>query len=867
MAIIPEKPSLDGLEAKWNARWQDQGIYRFDRSKTREEIYAIDTPPPTISGSLHLGTAFGYIQVDAIARFQRMRGREVFYPMGWDDNGLPTERRVQNYYGVRCDPSIPYEPDLVLTETGAAQGYRPISRPNFVELCQRLTAEFEHDFEQQWRTMGLSVDWSLTYATIDSQSRRIAQRAFLRNVRRGEAYATEAPTMWDVDFQTAVAQAEFEDRPTQAAYYRLAFPRVDGGDPVEIETTRPELLPSCVALVAHPDDDRYRALIGTHVHTPVFEVRVPVLAHHLADPDKGSGIAMICTFGDTTDVLWWRELTLPTRSVIRRDGRLQEETPDWLSGAGAQAWTKLAGEFPNQARRHILELLTEAGYLIGGPKPIIHEVKFYEKGERPLEIVTSRQWYLRNGARDAELREKLLRRGAQLRWYPDFMRLRYEHWVAGLNTDWLVSRQRYFGVPFPVWYPLNGAGEVRWDTPILPEEAILPIDPQTDVPPGYDEDQRGKPGGFIGDPDVMDTWATSSLTPQIAGGWGEDEDLFSRVFPTDLRPQGPEIIRTWLFSTLLRSELEHGVLPWRHATINGWILDPDRKKMSKSKDNVLTPMPLVTTYGADGLRYWACKGAPGTDTVADQSQMKVGRRLAVKILNAGNFVLGLSRTDETQPKGTQPEETLAEVTEGLDRAMLAQLATVIDEATAAFEGYHYHRALELAESFFWRFCDDYVELVKQRAYDEGPPSRSARAALSIAHSILLRLLAPFLPFVTEEVWSWWQSSSVHRAAWPRSEDLREAISDADPAVLDVVRSVLTEIRKAKSEQRRSQRSEVARLVVEDNAEQLAVLPVGERDLIRAGSVRELVLREATARRVTVELVPATDKVCGDHVRA
>jgi valyl-tRNA synthetase len=863
MAIIPEKPSLDGLEAKWNARWQDQGIYRFDRSKTREEIYAIDTPPPTISGSLHLGTAFGYIQVDAIARFQRMRGREVFYPMGWDDNGLPTERRVQNYYGVRCDPSIPYEPDLVLTETGAAQGYRPISRPNFVELCQRLTAEFEHDFEQQWRTMGLSVDWSLTYATIDSRSRRIAQRAFLRNVRRGEAYATEAPTMWDVDFQTAVAQAEFEDRPTQAAYYRLAFPRVDGGDPVEIETTRPELLPSCVALVAHPDDDRYPALIGTHVHTPVFGVGVPVLAHHLADPDKGSGIAMICTFGDTTDVLWWRELNLATRSVIRRDGRLQEETPDWLSGAGAQAWTKLAGTFPNQARRHVLELLTEAGQLIGGPKPIIHEVKFYEKGERPLEIVTSRQWYLRNGARDAELRERLLRRGAQLRWYPDFMRLRYEHWVAGLNTDWLVSRQRYFGVPFPVWYPLDGAGEVSWDTPILPEEAILPIDPQTDVPPGYEEDQRGKPGGFIGDPDVMDTWATSSLTPQIAGGWGEDEDLFSRVFPTDLRPQGPEIIRTWLFSTLLRSELEHGVLPWRHATINGWILDPDRKKMSKSKDNVLTPMPLVTTYGADGLRYWACKGAPGTDTVADPAQMKVGRRLAVKILNAGNFVLGLSRTDETQPEETQPEEPLAEVTEGLDRAMLAQLATVIDDATAAFEAYHYHRALELAESFFWRFCDDYVELVKQRAYDEGPAARSARAALSIAHSILLRLLAPFLPFVTEEVWSWWQSSSVHRAAWPRSEDLREAVADADPAVLDVVRSVLSEIRKAKSEQRRSQRSEVARLVVEDNAEQLAVLPVGERDLIRAGSVRELVLREATVRRVTVELVPATDEVPGN----
>jgi valyl-tRNA synthetase len=860
MAIIPEQPSLDGLEAKWDVRWQDEGTYRFDRSKTRDEIYAIDTPPPTISGSLHLGSAFGYIQVDAIARFQRMRGREIFYPMGWDDNGLPTERRVQNHYGVRCDPSVPYEPDLVVTE--ATKDYRPISRPNFVELCQHLTAEFERDFEQQWRSIGLSVDWSLTYTTIDARSRRVAQRAFLRNVSRGEAYAIEAPTMWDVDFQTAVAQAEFEDRPTQAAYHRLAFPRINGGAPVEIETTRPELLPSCVALVAHPDDDRFRELIGTDVSTPVFGVRVPVVAHPLADPEKGSGIAMICTFGDTTDVVWWRELNLATRSVIRRDGRFQEETPGWLHGAGAQAWTKLAGTFPKQARRHVIELLTESGHVIGDPKPITHEVKFYEKGERPLEIVTSRQWYIRNGARDAQLRETLLRRGRELRWHPDFMRLRYEHWVEGLNTDWLVSRQRYFGVPFPVWYPLDSAGEALWDAPILPEEALLPIDPQADVPPGYAEDQRGKPDGFIGDPDVMDTWATSSLTPQIAGGWEDDEDLFSRVFPTDLRPQGPEIIRTWLFSTLLRSELEHGVPPWRHTTINGWILDPDRKKMSKSKGNVLTPMPLVNTYGADGFRYWSCKSAPGTDTAADRAQMKVGRRLAVKILNAGKFVLGLGRHDETRH-----HETLADVTEGLDRAMLAQLATVIDDATTAFDRYHYHRALELTESFFWRFCDDYVELVKQRAYDEGPAARSAQAALSIAHSILLRMFAPFLPFVTEEVWSWWQTGSVHRAPWPRSDELREAVNDADPSVLDVVRSVLAEIRKAKSEQRRSQRSAVARLVVEDSAEQLAVLPVGETDLIRAGSVRELVLREAPARTVTVELAPATDEVRGNHVPA
>lgn len=847
MPTIPEKPSPDGLEAKWNAIWQQEQTYRFDRSKTRGEIYAVDTPPPTISGFLHLGTAFGYVQVDAVARFQRMRGREVFYPMGWDDNGLPTERRVQNHFGVRCNPMLPYDPDLVVTEE--PEGQRHVSRPNFVELCHRLTAELEHDFEEQWRTMGLSVDWSLTYATIDDRSRRVAQRGFLHNLHRGEAYASEAPTMWDVDFQTAVAQAEVEDRSVQGAYYRLAFARAGGGAPVEIETTRPELLASCVALVVHPDDDRYRALVGTEVIIPLFGVRVQVMAHRLAEPEKGSGVAMICTFGDTTDVVWWRELNLPTRSIIRRDGRFQEETPNWLGDAGAKVWRELAGKSSTQARRRIVELLAASGHLVGDPRPITHEVKFYEKGDRPLEIVTSRQWYIRNGARDPGLRETLIRRGRELNWHPDFMRRRYEHWVEGLNTDWLISRQRYFGVPFPVWHPLDGGGEVRWDAPILADESMLPVDPQVDVPPGYDEPQRGKPDGFIGDPDVMDTWATSSLTPQIIGGWEDDDDLFSRVFPCDLRPQGPEIIRTWLFSTLLRSELEHGVLPWKHVTINGWILDPDRKKMSKSKGNVLTPMPLVQTYGADGFRYWSCKSAPGADTAVDQAQMRVGRRLAIKILNAAKFVLGLGAYDGT----------LADVTEDLDRALLAQLAAVVDDATAAFDNYDYHRTLERTESFFWRFCDDYIELVKQRAYGEDPGARSAQAALSIAQSIMLRLFAPFLPFVTEEVWSWWQTGSIHRAPWPQSSELREAASGVDPTVLDVVSSVLVEVRKAKSEGRRSQRSGVARLVVEDSPERLAALQVGETDLRRAGTIRELVLQEAPARAVTVELAPETER--------
>ena len=847
MAIIPEKPSLDGLELKWGARWQQLGTYAFDRSKPREAIYSIDTPPPTISGFLHLGTAFGYIQVDAIARFHRMRGQEVFYPMGWDDNGLPTERRVQNHYGVRCDPTVPYDPALVVTPARKGTPEQVISRRNFVALCHRLTGEFEESFEQQWRTMGLSVDWSLTYATIGDRARRVAQAAFLRNLARGEAYAAEAPSMWDVDFGTAVAQAEFEDREVHGAFHRIAFTRVEDGSPVVVETTRPELLPSCVALVAHPDDSRYQALFGSEVVSPLFGVAVPVISHKLAEPDKGSGIAMICTFGDSTDVVWWRELGLPLRSVIQRDGRFQQEVPAWLAGGGAAAYAELAGRTSVQARRRVAELLREAGSLLGDPRPVTHQVKFYEKGERPLEIVTSRQWYIRNGARDPGLRDALIGAGRELRWHPDFMRMRYEHWVEGLNTDWLISRQRYFGVPFPVWYRVGPDGETRWDELILPDESALPVDPQSDVPPGYTEDLRGVPGGFAGDPDVMDTWATSSLTPQIAGGWATDPDLFERVYPMDLRPQGPEIIRTWLFSTVLRAHLEHGGLPWQHTTINGWILDPDRKKMSKSKDNVLTPMPLVEQFGADGLRYWACRAAPGTDTAADQAQMRVGRRLAVKILNASKFVLGLG----SGPGG--PGAT--EITEELDRAMLRQLAVVIEEATESFAGYSYHRALERAEVFFWRFCDDYLELVKTRAYEGGAPGRSAQAALSAALSVLLRLFAPFLPFVTEEVWSWWQEGSVHRAPWPSPAELPGGLEDADPAVLDVASSVLADIRKVKSQERRSQRSEVTSVTVGDLPERAAALRLAQADLRQAGTVTELTIRDAASYEIDIQLAP------------
>ena len=846
---IPEKPSVEGLEKRWSEAWEAEGTYTFDRTRTRPEVYSIDTPPPTVSGSLHVGHVFSYTHTDTIARYRRMRGAEVFYPMGWDDNGLPTERRVQNYFGVRCDPTLPYDPSFTPPEKPAEKAI-VISRRNFVELCDQLVLEDEKKFEELWRYVGLSVDWSLTYSTIGQASQRASQRGFMRMLARGEAYQSEAPTLWDVDFRTAVAQAELEDRPMQGAYHSLAFHRVDGGGDIVIETTRPELLPACVALVAHPDDERYQPLFNTLVSSPIFGVEVPVLAHTLADPEKGSGIAMICTFGDTTDVIWWRELQLPVRPIIGWDGRLLAEAPVNFPGVGASAaWGEITGKTVKQAQKRLVELLIESGELLGEPKPIEHQVKFFEKGDRPLEIVTTRQWYFRNGGRDVELRKALVERGRELKWHPEYMRARYESWVEGLNGDWLVSRQRFFGVPIPVWYPVRPDGSPDHDNPIVPEESSLPVDPSAETAPGYSEDQRGVPGGFVADPDVMDTWATSSLTPQLAAGWEDDPDLFERVFPMDLRPQAHEIIRTWLFSTVVRSHSEFNSLPFSDALISGWVLDPDRKKMSKSKGNVVTPMGLLEEHGSDAVRYWAASARPGVDTAFDVGQMKVGRRLTIKLLNASRFALG----------DVADGPAADQITEALDASMMLALADLVDECTKAFDGYDYARSLERSERFFWGFTDDYLELVKHRAYGGlgEIPAASARRALAVALSTLLRLFAPHLPFVTEEVWSWWREGSIHRSEWPESAPLREEALGAggDIAVYPIAAEVLAVIRRAKSEAKVSMKADVSQIIVSDSQKRLSSLLAVAGDVKGAGRCLEIITVEGPEFDVAVTLAP------------
>ena len=862
---VPEKPSLDGVEARFIHRWNADDTYSFDRAASRDEVFAIDTPPPTVSGSLHMGHVFSYTHTDTIARYQRMRGKHVFYPMGWDDNGLPTERRVQNYFGVTCDPSLAYVPGFTPPFRGdPPKDHRavPVSRPNFIELCDELTAQDERIFEDLFRRLGLSVDWSLLYTTISAHARRTSQRAFLDNLERNEAYTQEAPTLWDVDFGTAVAQAELEDRDRPGAFHSIAFhgspSAANPSGEVVIETTRPELIPACVGLVAHPDDTRYAPLFGTTVRSPLFGVDVVVYPHPLAQPDKGTGIAMICTFGDLTDVVWWREFDLPTRAIIGRDGRIVSEPPSAIVGELARTnYASLAGKTVKQAQTAIVEMLRASGDLRGEPKAITHPVKFYEKGDRPLEIVTSRQWYIRNGGRDGALRTELLGRGEEIAWYPDHMKHRYSNWVQGLNGDWLVSRQRFFGVPIPLWYRLGADGAPDYSTPLVPTIAQLPVDPSTDVPDGFDPSQRGVPGGFIGDPDVMDTWATSSLTPQLATRWVDDDPLFAQVFPMDMRPQGHDIIRTWLFSTTVRSHFAHGTIPWKRAALSGWILDPDRKKMSKSKGNVVTPIDLFDKYGSDAVRYWAASARPGVDTAFSEDQMKVGGKLANKLLNVTKFVLAFAG------------DSIGLVDQPLDQAMLARLDAVVVEATNAFDELDYARALERTESFFWWFCDDYVELVKTRAYgvggENGVPasgevaaeSRSARNALTRALSVLQRLFAPHMPFCTDEVWSWWNDGSIHRASWPTMSptDTAEYDHTAAEFLLDTASAVLSEIRRTKTEAKVSQRAAVLRVVVAGDASRRDAVSRARSDLLNAGNVSDLEVTNGETLTVTVTLAP------------
>ena len=847
MKDLPKKYKHAEVEKKWIENWDKQLVYQWDSSASREDSFVVDTPPPTVSGSLHVGHVFSYTHTDVIVRYQRMLGKNIMYPMGWDDNGLPTERRVQNKFNITCNPKLPYQSDWTVSKN---KKRLEVSRQNFIEACQVVTEEDEKAFEELWKSLGLSVDWSQQYSTIGDHCREISQKSFADLASKELVYSIEAPTMWDVTYKTALAQADVEDRDMPGAYHDIKFEIEEDNSHFVISTTRPELLAACIAVVAHPDDERYQSYFGKYAISPLFKAKVPILASSHAEPDKGTGILMVCTFGDSADVDWWKQSGLPIKQIINKGGRFKEV--DFTQGvfkslAPSQAdinYQHLVGKKVKQARPAIVELLKEQNLLVGEPKAITHPVKFYEKGDEPLEFVSARQWFVNI----LDHKKELLEQGNKISWHPEFMKHRYDNWVEGLNFDWCISRQRFFGVPFPLWYKIDAEGEVDYENPII--ATSFPVDPLSETAPGFEESQRGLPGGFCGDPDVMDTWATSSLTPQIVSNWGSDKH--EKVFPADIRPQSHEIIRTWAFYTIAKSYFHEKKIPWKSVVISGWILDPDRKKMSKSKGNVVVPNALLESYSSDAVRYWAARARLGTDTAYDESVFKIGVKLRTKIFNASKFVLSniASNTAGSTAEVQKSDLVFSNVVNTLDLSFLSLLDESIKASTKALNAFDYAQALQEIETTFWTFCDSYLELVKTRAYQgEGKDKLSALSSLNLILNSFLKLFAPYMPFVTEEVWSWLENEkSIHLSSWPKA-----SASKTEFDYFNLARKVLASIHHAKSSNQKNLKWPVSKLIISADKKTLSIIEQISNDIILAGKVEEIEYLES-GKELEIEVV-------------
>lgn len=812
MKPLPPSYNSKVTEQVWQKRWESMGIYHWDLSIRREDSYIIDTPPPTVSGLLHMGHIFSYTQADFIARYQRMSGKNVFYPMGFDDNGLPTERLVEKVKKIRAGD---------------------MSREAFIATCEEVVKEAEEEFRRLFKSVALSVDWTQEYQTVSPQSRKLSQLSFLDLYHKGYAYRQLQPMLWDPVDQTAIAQAEVEDHEKASHMHDIQFSD-EQGKPLVIATTRPELIAACVALLYHPDDGRYASLKGTCAISPLFGVKIPVLADEKVDKEKGTGLVMCCTFGDETDIHWWRTHRLPIRLVLNKYGKIGH-----LEGIGKthplthEPWpsikteallapvvTALMGLKAAVAREKILELLKAEGLLLKSVA-ITHAVKCAERSGAPLEILPTHQWFIRILDQKEALKEK----SRQCEWHPDFMRIRMEQWIDGLNWDWCISRQRFFGVPFPLWYSKRPGeeGKILVATP-----GQLPVDPLKDLPKGYGKEEVEP------EMDVMDTWATSSVSPQlsshgISGSYTLDAERHKKLFPADLRPQAHEIIRTWAFYTLVKAHLHENTIPWKHLMISGWCLAADKSKMSKSKGNVITPVDLIEEKGADAVRFWASTSRLGTDTAFSEDVLKIGKKLVTKLWNATRFAS--THLSKLSSIPTTPKKDIADgiITEILDLWILSRLQYTIKKATEEFEQYEYCNARAATEDFFWNdFCDNYLELVKARAYGEiatVTPHSQQSAITTLYHCLdaILRLFAPFVPHITEELYTHIfddkiasGSGSVHgRGMWPGYGHYpydEEALTAGGYCL-----SLLNAVRKIKAEHNVSLKTPLIQFIIEMDA--------------------------------------------------
>ncbi len=792
------------IEPHLMAFWQEQGIYHFSKPGDNGGVYAVDTPPPTVSGFLHLGHVYSYSHADFFCRFQRMNGRSVFYPMGFDDNGLPTERLVEQQLGIRA------------TEVG---------RQTFIEECLRISEEAEKDYQVLWQRLGLSIDWRHTYRTIDELARRTAQWSFIDLYRKGLVYHKEAPTIWCPQCQTAIAQAELDLIERPSAFYTLIFTLSDN-ESLHIATTRPELLPACVAIFVHPHDERFARLIGKRATVPLFGHEVPILADPGADPEKGTGAVMCCTFGDAEDVHWWHTHHLPLIQALNPDGTLTEVGADF------------AGSPISKAREQIVAHLHE-NKLITEQQTTTQHVKTHERCDTPVEYMSTRQWFIRV----LDFKAEFLRAGEQIEWYPPQMKHRYMEWVENLSWDWCISRQRYFGVPFPVWF-CDACGE-----PMVANEEQLPTDPLTDNPNTVCS-KCGKTE-FSPETDVMDTWATSSLTPQIAGQFLDDQQLYHRVYPMALRPQAHEIIRTWAFYTIVKSHHHFGTVPWKSVAISGWGLAPEGTgKLSKSKGGgPIGPLELIETHSADAVRYWAASTGLGKDATISVEKVRTGAKLVKKLWNVARFSQRF--LEDYAPPETTPELSSA------DRWILARLQNLVRRVTTLFEQYDYAAAKSETETFFWRdLADNYLEMAKQRLYngDDG-----AQFALYQTVLTIIKLFAPILPYVTEEIYqhlfSDGSSTSIHRSGWPLP---RAQFEDSDAnAFGDILIEIATAVRRYKSENQMALTTELACLqITSSNPTIDSLLANAVPDLTSVTRAREIqfVSTQSSHNRVQIAIL-------------
>jgi valyl-tRNA synthetase len=806
---------LNALEEKWQKYWAEQGINKFNPD-SRKPVYSIDTPPPTVSGTMHMGHAFSYAHTDFIARYKKMAGHELFYPFGFDDNGLATERFVEKKLGIKGSE---------------------MPRPEFVKLCLKETTELEADLIRRWKRLGFACDWSINYRTIDDYAVKQSQRSFVELYLMDRVYRKEGVTIWCPECRTAVAQVELKDKELSSEFSDIYFELVEAKgkkkERIVIATTRPELLPACVAIFINPTDERNRQLIGRKAVVPLFGQAVPVMADEKVDPSKGSGIVMCCTFGDLTDADWWKAYNLPLKIAITPEGRMTSI---------AKGFEGLAIK---EARKKILEALKENGFLKES-KPIKHMVNVHERCEREIEFLITQQWYIKY----LDLKDEFLKLGAKIKWHPHFMKSRYDHWVAGLKWDWGISRQRFFGVPIPVWY----CG--KCSEPLIASEEELPVDPMVDKPEAGECPKCGSKE-FTGEKDVMDTWATSSLTPQIALKWKEDNEFFNKMHPMDLRTQAHDIITFWAFNTIVKSYFHEKEIPWTDIMISGYILDPSRQKMSKSKGNIVEPMQAIQNYSADCLRYWAGTASLGQDIPFDEKELMSGKKFIVKLLNAANFVqnmlegFDLRRIDETKLK-LNPT----------DKWILSRLNSLIARATEAMESFEFSKALSQARDFFWlEFCDYYLEEIKYRLYNEkkfGLESKQAcQHVLRAVLFDLIKLLAPFMPHITEEIYQKMFRNhlalpSIHLSLWPKANE--KLISGHYEELGKHFNDVTSAIRQFKQKNKLPLNAELKEIILfVDNDELVGMFEEASEDLREANHVisMDVLIAEAPEKAIQV----------------